>query len=106
VGSERFAYLAQLFFMDELDDIAATRRFMLELREHMAARLAALEEVEREVRGAADVPPEAFSGDGLHSFLAIRMGIHSVGAKVTWCDETIALIDVRLKASRPEGGEL
>jgi DNA-binding PadR family transcriptional regulator len=90
LGTERFAYLAQVFFMDELDDVTATRHFMLELREQMTARVAALEEVECQVRDAAGKPPEEFSGDSLHQFLAIRMGIHSISAKVTWCDEAIA----------------
>ena len=103
VGTERFAYLAQVFFMDELGDVAATRGFMIELREQMAARLAALEKIEHQIRDTAGQPPEAFSGDGLHQFLVVRMGIHSIGAKLTWCDETIALIDVRLEASRLEG---
>ncbi len=102
VGSERFSYLAQIFFMDQVGDLHATRRFMLDVRARMAAWHAALLQVECEEREAAGKPPEQFSAPGLHRFIALRMGIHSVGSKIAWCDETVAVLDARL-ASTPEG---
>ena len=96
VGSERFSYLAQVFFMDQVGDLHATRRFMVDVRARMVAWRAALAEVEREERRHAGKPPEQFSPNGLHRFISLRMGIHSIGAKVAWCDETIALLDARL----------
>ena len=102
VGAERFAYLAQVFFMDELDDLEATRRFLSDLRERMADWTAALEAFEQEIRDTAGRPPEEFSANGLHRFIALRMGINSVGAKVTWCDETIALLDARLASEKED----
>jgi DNA-binding PadR family transcriptional regulator len=103
VGAERFAYLAQVFFMDELGDIEETRRFLLELRRRMAAWTATLQETERSIRNAAGRPPEEFSANGLHRFLTLRMGVHSVGAKVTWCDEAIRLLDARLGGATADG---
>jgi len=103
VGSERFSYLAQVFFMDQVGDLQVTRRFMVDLRARMVAWHAALEQVEREEKNRAGRPPEQFSPNGLHRFVALRMGIHSVGAKVAWCDETIALLDARLATTT--GGE-
>ncbi len=100
VGTERFAYLAQLYFMDALGDLQETRAFMTALRESLARWLAQLQAVEREVVAAHGGAPEHYSDGGFHRFAALRMGIHSVGAKVAWCDETLAAIDRRLASAR------
>ena len=99
MGTERFAYLAQVYFMHELDDVEATRRFIVELRARLAAWRAALEDVERDIRDAASGPLEEVPTEELHPFIAVRMGIHSIGAKVAWCDETVALLNARLAAT-------
>ena len=96
IGTERFAYLAQLYFMDTIGDIRETRAFMIGLRDHLARWLAHLQAIEREATGTSGHAPERYSSSGFHRFAALRMGIHSVGAKVIWCDETIAVIDRRL----------
>jgi DNA-binding PadR family transcriptional regulator len=103
VGSERFSYLAQVFFMDQVGDLQATRRFIVDVRGRMVAWRAALAQVERDERDHAGKPPEQFSPNGLHRFISLRMGIHSIGAKVAWCDETLALLDTRFAATT--GGE-
>ena len=99
VGTERFAYLAQLFFMGELDDLTETRQFLVRLRRRLAGWHDELRQVERDMRDAHGDAPERYPTDGLHHFAALRMGIHSIGAKVNWCDETIATIDARLGAT-------
>ena len=104
VGTERFAYLAQLYFMDAIGDIHETRAFMAALRDHLADWLARLRGVERGVVAAHGDAPERYSDAGFHHFAALRMGIHSVGAKVAWCDETLAAIDRRLAPARRAGG--
>ena len=98
VGTERFVYLAQLYFMDVLGDLAETRAFMTALRDHLVRWLAQLESVEREVTTAHGDAPEHYSDAGFHRFATLRMGIHSIGSKVAWCDETLAAIDRRLTA--------
>ncbi|WP_419948292.1 PadR family transcriptional regulator [Candidatus Palauibacter sp.] len=100
VGTERFAYLAQLFFMDSIDDLERTYDFMTALRDHLRGRLADLRAVEREIIAAHGEEPERYGDAGFHRFATLRMGIHSIGAKVTWCNLTLAAIDRRL-ASRP-----
>ncbi|MDE0247865.1 MAG: PadR family transcriptional regulator [Gammaproteobacteria bacterium] len=100
VGTERFAYLAQLYFMDALTDLGETRAFMTALRDHLVRWLAQLESLEREVTAAHGDAPEHYSDAGFHRFATLRMGIHSIGSKVAWCDETLAAIDRRLAARR------
>ena len=101
VGTERFAYLAQIYFMDTLGDVRQTRAFMAALRDHLTRWLAELRALEREIVAAHGGAPERYGDAGFHQFATLRMGIHSIGSKVTWCDETLAAIDRRL-ALRPE----
>ncbi len=101
VGTERFAYLAQLYFMDAIGDIHETRAFMSALRDHHSRWLAQLEAVERDVVTTHGDAPEHYSDAGFHHFAALRMGIHSIQSKVTWCDETLAAIDRRLSPTKP-----
>ena len=95
VGTERFGYLAQLYFMDAIGDIHETRAFMIALRDRLAHWLEQLRAVERDVVTTCGGAPERYSEGGFHRFAALRMGIHSVGSKVAWCDETLAAIDRR-----------
>jgi len=101
VGTERFAYLAQLYFMDAVGDLGETRAFMMELRDHLACWLAQLESLEQELI-AANGDPERYGDAGFHRFATLRMGIHSIASKVAWCDETLAAIDRRLEARSGE----
>ena len=103
VGTERFAYLAQLYFMNAIGDLRETRAFMTALRDHLSRWLAQLWAVERDVVATCGNAPERYSDAGFHQFAALRMGIHSIGSKVTWCDETLAAIDRRL-AAMPRAG--
>lgn len=105
VGMERFAYLAQLYFMDALGDLHETRAFMTALRDHLSRWLAQLHAVEREVVVTHGNAPERYGDAGFHRFAALRMGIHSIGAKMAWCDETVAAIDRRLASGRTPGIE-
>lgn len=99
VGAERFAYLAQIFFMDELDDLDASRDFMVALRARLAAWRAELEAIEAEI--ARQVPdfPDGIPDPDFHPHVALRMGLHTLAAKVAWCDETIERLN-RRRASR------
>ena len=103
VGTERFAYLAQLYFMDAIGDIQETRAFMAALRDHLAGWLAGLQAVERDVVATHGDDAARYSDAGFHHFAALRMGIHSIGSKVSWCDETLAAIDRRLASTRGAG---
>ena len=109
VGTERFAYLAQLYFMDATGDLGETRAFMTELRDHLARWLAQLQSLERDVTAAHGDAPERYGDAGFHRFATLRMGIHSIGSKVAWCDETLAAIDRRMglrsEADAAAGGE-
>ena len=96
VGTERFAYLAQIFFMDTVGDLHETRAFMTALKHRLNEWLGQLQAIETAVTSAHGNAPERYSDGGFHQFATLRMGIHSIGSKVKWCDETLAAIDRRL----------
>lgn len=99
VGAERFAYLAQIAFMDELGDFRRTLAFMRALRARLAAWEAELREIEADVFAAMPGYPGDLPADELHDHVTLRMGLHTLAAKLTWCDETIARLERRLAAT-------
>lgn len=95
MGTERFAYLAQLCFMHELGDLEQTLDFMIELRSRLADFLLLLKNAEAELTPSGEEFPESLSEADFHGYLGIRMGIHSLTAKVAWCDEALERIRER-----------
>lgn len=106
IPKERISYLAQLFFMGELEDLSASERFMERLRGSMATRLAVLEAIEAEWMGAIGIDDTALAVEGgalteieddrvFHMYTTLRMGIHSLRSRVAWCDETLTAIRAR-----------
>lgn len=99
VGTERVAYLAQIFFLAELDDDDQAIEYMLELRQYMQDWLARLENTEEEWRRNDPRYPDALPNQAFYSQLTLDMGLTRVRASVEWCDRTIARIRAR-KAGR------
>ena len=95
MGTERFAYVAQLCFMHELEDLEATTDFMLDLRSRLGEFLALLLQAESEIAGSDTEDLDNLNSEDFHVFLAVRMGIHSLRAKVQWCDEALERIGTR-----------
>ena len=96
VGSERFAYLAQIAFMDELGDFGRTLDFMRALKIRLAAWKAELREIEAGVFAVMPGYPDDLPAEELHHHVTLRMGLHTLAAKLAWCDETIARLELRL----------
>ncbi|HKY60280.1 MAG TPA: PadR family transcriptional regulator [Gemmatimonadota bacterium] len=99
VGAERFAYLAQLAFMDEFGDFRRTLEFMRALRARLAAWEAELRAIEAGVFAALPGYPDDLPPDDFHHHVTLRMGLHTLSAKLAWCDETIVRLERRLAAT-------
>lgn len=101
VGEERISYLAQVFFLSQLNDPAEAIAFMQELRDHMAAWLESLQEVER--RWAAEDPryPDNLPDGPFYQQLTLALGLKKVKCNVEWCDECIARLEVRSPGAVP-----
>ena len=96
-------------FMDAIGDLDHTRAFMTTLRDNLSRWLAQLRAIEQGIVATHGDASEHYSDRGFHQFAALRMGIHSIGSKVAWCDETLAAIDRRLasmhRCEAAEGSE-
>jgi len=96
LGTERFAYLAQLFFMDALDDPAVTLDFMRALRDRLAVWRAELEAIEAEIERRAPGFPDQLPDRVFNQHATLRMGLHTLSARLAWCDETIDRLNRRM----------
>jgi PadR family transcriptional regulator, regulatory protein AphA len=94
-NDDRFAYVAQIFLMDELGDLEATRRFFVSLREVIAAKLAKLHAIERLWAEQDPRFPDELPALDFHMHITLRMGVMTLETKLNWCDETLARIDRR-----------
>jgi PadR family transcriptional regulator AphA len=103
IGDERFAYLAQVYLMDELNDLGKTLRFFLRLRDHFAQKLESLRRLERSWKEADSRYPDALPLPDFHVQLTLRKGLSALNAHVEWCDECIARLRTRSanQTSRP-----
>ncbi len=99
LGDERFTYLAQLYLMDELGDVAQTTRFVQEVREHFEAKLEALRRLERLWADADPRYPDALPPQEFHIQLTLRKGLLSLEAHVQWCDESIRRLQARARSA-------
>ncbi len=95
VGTERVGYLAQVYFLADLDNDDEAVRFMQELKDYMSGWLAKLEAIESEW-GANDprYPDELPDGE-FYPQLTLALGLKKVRATVEWCDESIRRIKAR-----------
>ena len=95
VGTERIAYLAQIFFLADLNDDEKAIEFLLELRKYMQDWLAELENAEDEWRRKDPRYPDALPDKAFYSQLTLDMGLTRVRASVEWCDRSIERIRAR-----------
>lgn len=109
IPRDRLVYLAQLFFMGELEDLSQTERFMERLRGMMVSRLSVLQAIESEWMGAIGVVDDGLTeiedDRVFHMYTTLRMGIHSLRSRVEWCDETLdAIGERRARAATRDAG--
>jgi DNA-binding PadR family transcriptional regulator len=103
-GDERFAYVAQLFFMWELGDFDRTLSFAKTLRTRFADRLAELHEIKRARFESDASSAEQLSDDEFHQYLTLELGLRTIGARLEWCDWVIAAIEKRTAAEPQTDG--
>ncbi|MCG6962419.1 MAG: PadR family transcriptional regulator [Acidobacteria bacterium] len=97
-ADERMAWVAQLYFMGELEDLDQTMRFLGSVRAHFAAKLAALSAIQRMWTAADPRYPRDLPVEDLHVHFALRKGMCSLAAHIEWCDESVAELTARLEA--------
>ena len=95
VGEERISYLAQVFFLSQLDDPAEALAFMHQLRAHMASWLESLQAVEKSWQAEDPRYPDQLPDDAFYQQLTLALGLKKVNCNVEWCDECIARLEAR-----------
>jgi PadR family transcriptional regulator AphA len=95
VGAERIGYLAQVYFLSELEDDTAVLAFMSELRDYMADWLDTLIDTENSWKANDPGYPDQLPDASFYQQLTLQMGLMKVRANVQWCDESIARIRLR-----------
>ncbi len=101
VGKERFAYLGQLISLSELDDLEHTARFFRTLRDMLGNTLNLLKHTAAPLEQRHAENPGALSANEFHEYLALRMGLRSLSAKVSWCNESLEMIEEQMTSGGP-----
>ena len=99
VGTERIGYLAQVYFLANMDDDKKAIGFMEELREYMLKWLAQLENSEQEWRSNDPRYPDALPNDAFYPQLTLDLGLRKIRANVEWCDDALKRMRARSAAS-------
>lgn len=89
IADERFPYIAQLYFMDELDDPRQTARFIEAYRTRIEALRVKLTGLERLWRQQDPRYPNELPAHDFHVHLTLRLAIAIAEAKLQWCDATL-----------------
>lgn len=100
VGTERFAYLVQLWALGETGDAAQTTAFLTKLRAHLDRWRKELVDMESGWRAEDPRVPDRLAGPELHAHMCLRFGITALEAKVAWCDECLSRLAPRGKTAR------
>ncbi|MDH3255198.1 MAG: PadR family transcriptional regulator [Acidobacteriota bacterium] len=111
--TERFAFLAQLFFLGQAEDLDLTRSFLQQLRARFADRLQVLRSIDDKEREEQPGYPESLTSRDFHAYLTLLCGLNRLEASVAWCDESLRLLEKRellhhggKKTTRDERGVL
>lgn len=94
--SDRAAYVGQLLFMDEVEDLRVTRNFLRELERKFAESLEVLERAKTELHTPDAADPGVMNDDDFHDLLGVILGTAVYRARVEACREALRLVEERL----------
>jgi len=97
VNVERLEWLAQVWFMDELEDPKRSLAFLGALRSELAFEVAALEKIEQQWRAEDPRYPDQLPDHEFYPQLTLALGLKKGRARVEWADECIARIKTRVR---------
>ncbi len=89
LGVVRLPYLAQLFFLDQLDDLAATERLLERVCNHHRRLVASLEAIDLEWTGG-DADYEYESDEDFHAHLVLEHGLARGASVRDWAERALA----------------
>jgi DNA-binding PadR family transcriptional regulator len=90
IGDFRLPYLAQVFFLHELDDPEDAVNFLRQLREHFRSWFGALSAIDSEFDEEFPDYPNVIPGEYLYPAITLRFGLKRIRATLDWMEESIA----------------
>lgn len=96
VGAERVGYLAQIYFLANLEDNEKAIEFLSELRQHVLTALERLNAIESEWRHRDPRYPNELSDADFYPQLTLDFGLKKLRANLDWCDHSIERIRARM----------
>jgi DNA-binding PadR family transcriptional regulator len=96
IGSERFAYIAQLISLGELHDLDASLAFLTQLQGRLAFIQKVLSSALESV-GSSESANPSLSDEDFHARLALQLGVATLTARVHWCQAAIHQVEQRQK---------
>lgn len=100
-GDERYAFVAQVYFLAEIRAAAGRIDFLQRLRDRLAERLAALQAVEDAWAQSSPEFPDRLPDEDYYPQLTLRLGLRVAEARLAWCDESIRLVEKRSRTKQP-----
>lgn len=97
MGSERFAYVGQLIFLGQLDNIAQTQEFLKQLHKKIRDRLNYMQQAMDEFNRDGKPDPDSMSLTELHEYLAVQLAIQTSQARVSWCVWAMNIINKQIE---------
>ncbi|MHC4415585.1 MAG: PadR family transcriptional regulator [Planctomycetota bacterium] len=99
-ADERLAYIAQVFFLHELNDLQATRACIEKVRQARAHQLARYRAIVSERMGAFGGSLDDATDEQFHQYLTLDAGIRVTMARLRWCDDTLKRIEQRIRTKQ------
>jgi PadR family transcriptional regulator AphA len=96
-GDERYAFVAQVYFLGEVEGVDAQVGFLRRLRTALAERLAALRAVDQAWARASPEYPDRLPDRDFFPAQTLRLGLRTAEARLAWCDEMIELVEKRAR---------
>lgn len=95
-GSEKFTYLAQVFFLGEPGDHELGQEFLGTLRDELVTQLSTLQAIEQGWKSeAGDEFPDSLQDEDFYAWLTLDMGLRKTRALVEWADNALSKLQER-----------
>jgi PadR family transcriptional regulator, regulatory protein AphA len=94
-GDERYAFVAQVYFLADLPRNGERMQFMRRLHDRLTERHAALRAVEEAWRRASPDYPDRLAKEDFFPQLTLRLGLAVAEARLAWSGESIRRMEAR-----------
>ncbi|MBT8131901.1 MAG: PadR family transcriptional regulator [Gammaproteobacteria bacterium] len=94
--NDRISYLAQVYFLADLDDPAEVLSYMHSLRKKLAEQLATLRDIDKRWRADDPKYPDELDDAAFYPQLTLQFGLDRLATTLDWCDHSIARIRRRI----------